>query len=126
MSPAGRSGGDADELWEAVTDPVRRRLLDMLLARGEATATSLAGELPITRQAVAKHLAVLQRAGLVEGRRSGREVRYSVSGRRLGDATRAMARVVAQWDERLSRIKNIAEASARRRQATEEQPADDG
>jgi hypothetical protein len=59
----------ADELWAAVADPTRRRLLDVLLARGEATATALAAELPVTRQGVAKHLAVLDRAGLVEGRR---------------------------------------------------------
>ena len=60
---------EVDELWAAVGDPTRRRVLDVLLDRGEATATVVAGELPVTRQAVAKHLAVLDRAGLVEGRR---------------------------------------------------------
>ncbi len=70
-----RGGDDDDELWDAVADPTRRRLLDVLLAHGEATATTLAGELPVTRQAVAKHHAVLDRAGLVEGRRRGRELR---------------------------------------------------
>ncbi len=103
--------GEADELWAAVADPTRQRLLDALLVRGEATATELAGELPVTRQAVAKHLAVLARAGLVEPRRQGREVRYTVRPERLDAATRRLARVAAQWDERLARIKRLAESS---------------
>lgn len=109
-----RRDDDADELWAAVADPTRRRLLDALLARGEATATTLAGELPVTRQAVAKHLAVLDRAGLVEGRRRGREVRYAVRPERLDTATRSMARIAAQWDQRLVAIKRIAESTHRR------------
>jgi ArsR family transcriptional regulator, cadmium/lead-responsive transcriptional repressor len=109
---------EADELWAAVADPTRRRLLDALLAHHEATATSLAAGLPVTRQAVAKHLAVLDRAGLVEGRRRGREVRYAVRPERLDVATQGMARVAAQWDERLAAIKRLAEASARERSGT--------
>ena len=108
-----RRGGEVDQLWAAVADPTRRRLLDVLLAQREATATTLARELPVTRQAVAKHLAVLDRAGLVEGDRRGREVRYVVRPKRLDAAARAMARVAAQWDERLLAIKRIAESSAR-------------
>jgi DNA-binding transcriptional ArsR family regulator len=107
MSPR---GDEADDLWAAVADPTRRRLLDALLARGEATATTLAGDLPVTRQAVAKHLAVLERAGLVEGRRRGREVRYAVRPERLDAATQWMARVAAEWDDRLGAIKHLAEA----------------
>jgi ArsR family transcriptional regulator, cadmium/lead-responsive transcriptional repressor len=103
----------AEELLAAVADPTRRRLLDVLLDRGEATATTLARELPVTRQAVAKQLAVLDRAGLVEGRRRGREVRYAVRPDQLDAATRSLARVAAEWDERLAAIKRIAEASAR-------------
>ena len=103
----------ADELWSAVADPTRRRMLDVLLDRGEATATGLAGELPVTRQAVAKHLAVLDRAGLVEGTRQGREVRYAIRPRRLEAASRALAQVAADWDARLSAIKRIAESLAR-------------
>jgi DNA-binding transcriptional ArsR family regulator len=105
-------GEEVDELWAAVADPTRRRLLDALLAHGEATATTLAGELPVTRQAVAKHLAVLDRAGLVEGRRQGREVRYAVRPERLDAATRWLAEVAAQWDRRLATIKRLAEAAA--------------
>lgn len=107
--------GDDDEVWAAVGDPLRRRLLDALLARGEATATTLAGELPVTRQAVAKHLAVLDRVGLVERRRQGREVRYAVRPEQLDAATRWLARIAAQWDDRLAAIKRLAESSERER-----------
>ena len=79
---------DDDELWTAVADPSRRRVLDLLVANGPATATALAAELPFTRQAVVKHLSILERAGLVEGRREGREVRYGIRADRLDDATR--------------------------------------
>jgi len=110
-----RGGDEVDEVWSAVADPTRRRILDALLAHGEATATTLAGELPVTRQAVAKHLAVLDRAGLVDGRRRGREVRYAVRPERLDAATRWMARVAEQWDERLAAIKRIAESAEQQR-----------
>jgi DNA-binding transcriptional ArsR family regulator len=108
-----RAASEADDLWSVVADPTRRRVLDVLLDRGEATATIVAGELPVTRQAVAKHLAVLDRAGLVEGRRQGREMRYAVRPQRLDAAARSMASVVAEWDARLAAIKRIAEAAAR-------------
>ena len=110
MSPVAT---ELDELWSAVADPTRRRMLDVLLDRGEATATVLADELPVTRQAVTKQLAVLDRAGLVEGRRLGREVRYAIRPQRLDVATRSMAQVAAEWDARLAAIKRIAEAAAR-------------
>jgi DNA-binding transcriptional ArsR family regulator len=116
MSPVAT---DLDELLSAVADPTRRRMLDVLLDRGEATATTLAGELPVTRQAVAKQLAVLDRAGLVEGRRQGREVRYAVRPQRLGVAARSMAEVAAGWDARLSAIKRIAESVAREQRRQE-------
>lgn len=103
-------GGEDDQLWAAVAEPSRRRVLDALLAHGEATPTMLSAELPFTRQAVAKHLAVLARAGLVESRRRGREVRYSVGTERLAAAADAMTRVAARWDRRLEAIKRIAEA----------------
>jgi ArsR family transcriptional regulator, cadmium/lead-responsive transcriptional repressor len=104
-----------DELWVAVADPTRRRLLSDLLARGDATATILAGDMPVTRQAVAKQLAVLDRVGLVEARRRGREVRYSVRPTQLRAAARALAEVAGEWDARLTSIKRIAESAARDR-----------
>ena len=103
--------GEQDELWAAIAEPARRRLLDLLLARGEATATMLAAELPISRQAVVKHLAVLDRTGLVEGRRQGREVRYSVRPERLDTASRRLAEVAAGWDARLATIKRLSETA---------------
>lgn len=110
-----RRGADVPELWAAVADPTRRRILSDLLARGEASATTLAGDLPVTRQAVTKQLAVLDRAGLVERRRRGREVNYSVRSAQLRAASRALAEVATEWDERLSSIKQIAEREARER-----------
>jgi DNA-binding transcriptional ArsR family regulator len=101
---------EEDALWAAVGDPTRRRVLDALLEHGEATTTTLADGLPVTRQAVAKHLVVLDRVGLVVGRRRGREVRYVVRPERLDAAAEAMARAAAQWDRRLARIKRLAES----------------
>jgi DNA-binding transcriptional ArsR family regulator len=100
--------GDPD-LWAAVGEPTRRQVLDALLAHGEASASTIADELPITRQAVAKHLAVLDRAGLVAPRREGREVRYAVRPDRLVEASRAMTSAARQWEQRLQAIKQIAE-----------------
>ena len=104
-----REGEDAERLWAALADPMRQRLVDLLLAEGDATATALARALPITRQGVAKHLAVLERAGLVLASRTGREVRFSVRRDRLDRAARRMARVLAGWEERLAAIKRLAE-----------------
>jgi DNA-binding transcriptional ArsR family regulator len=106
----GAGGREGDALWAAVGDPTRRRLLDALLTLGEATATTLSGELPVTRQAVAKHLAVLGGAGLVDGRRDGREKLYGVRPDRLDEVSRAMARISEGWDQRLASIKRLAEA----------------
>ena len=106
--------GELDEgLWAAVAEPSRRRLLDLLLEQGPRTPTELAGQVPFSRQAVAKHLAVLELAGLVQGRRSGREVRYTIRSRRLDDAVRELESVAAQWDTRLRAIKRLAEAAHR-------------
>jgi len=104
------SVAEDDALWAAFADPTRRRVLEALLEKGEATTTTLAEGLPITRQAVAKHLVVLNRVGLVAGQRRGREVRYAVQPERLDDAADSMAQVAAQWDRRLTRIKRIAES----------------
>jgi ArsR family transcriptional regulator, cadmium/lead-responsive transcriptional repressor len=102
-----------DVLWSAIGDPIRRRMLDLLLARGGGTATGLAEELPVTRQAVAKHLAVLGRAGLVHGTAAGRERRYRVDEARLACAVAQLSEVGDAWDRRLQRIKRIAETIAR-------------
>lgn len=112
---AGRADGIAadpvDEVLTALADPTRRRLLDLLAARGAASATDLAADLPVSRQAVVKHLAVLDAAGLVTGRRAGREVRYEVRSAALDATARWMAALAADWDRRLARIKAVAEAA---------------
>ncbi|MDT0306753.1 metalloregulator ArsR/SmtB family transcription factor [Streptomyces sp. DSM 44917] len=106
--------GDAvDSVLAALADPTRRQLLDLLSARGRATATTLAGELPISRQAVVKHLAVLDAAGLVSGVKAGREVRYTVRAEALDATARWMAALASDWDRRLARIKRAAEAAER-------------
>jgi DNA-binding transcriptional ArsR family regulator len=102
-------GPDIDEVLRALADPTRRRLLDQLAQRGQATATTLCGELSITRQAVVQHLGLLDAAGLVRGQKTGRERRYEVSAERLTETARWLDTVAAQWDTRLSAIKRIAE-----------------
>ena len=111
-----------ERLLEAVADPSRRRVLDLLLASGRVTPTALAAELPFTRQAVAKHLAILSDVGLVKGIRQGREIRYSVRPEHLEAAVRAMAKVAARWDARLETIKRMAEASEAGRRKPRTQP----
>ena len=108
-----RARVDEERLLEAVADSSRRRVLDLMLQHGEITPTALAAELPFTRQAVTKHLAVLDRAGLVDSVRRGREVHYSVRPEHLDIAVRAMAKVAARWDARLDAIKRAAEARTR-------------
>ncbi|GAA2704448.1 ArsR/SmtB family transcription factor [Actinoplanes palleronii] len=99
-----------DDLWSAIGDPTRRRMLDLLLVAGEGTATSLSQQMTVTRQAVAKHLGVLDRAGLVRGAAAGREKRYRVDDAQLARAVAQLSSVGAAWDARLRRIKQIAEA----------------
>lgn len=102
-----------DDLWQAVGDPTRRRMLDLLLAEGGGTATGLSSRLPVTRQAVAKHLEVLHRVGMVHVRPAGRERVYEVSEAQLSRAVDQLSSVGAAWDARLQRIKGIAEAIQR-------------
>src|SRR5215218_2273385 len=107
-----RHGEDAERLWSAIADPTRQQVLDLILAGEAATASGLARTLPITRQGIAKHLAVLERAGLVEASRTGREVRFTVCQDRLDEATRQMEQLLAKWDDRLATIKRIAETDS--------------
>ena len=102
-----------DDLWSAIGDPTRRRILDLLLADGDGTATTLSEQLPVTRQAVAKHLDVLDRVVLVRSTPVGREKRYRVDDVQLARAAAQLATVGSAWDARLQRIKTIAEAIER-------------
>jgi DNA-binding transcriptional ArsR family regulator len=97
------------QLFAALADPTRRQVLDLLAARGEGSASALAAAMPVSRPAVIKHLAVLDRAGLVQSRRQGREVVFSVRPEPLESAARWMAGVAAEWDARLAALKRLAE-----------------
>ncbi|MFG2275805.1 ArsR/SmtB family transcription factor [Streptomyces chartreusis] len=108
-----------DELWSAIGDPTRRTLIDLLLASGTGTATSLSAELPLTRQAVSKHLTVLDRVGLIHAEPAGRERHYRIDQAQLARAAAQLATVGSAWDARLHRIKTIAEAIAHSRNHTE-------
>jgi DNA-binding transcriptional ArsR family regulator len=92
------------EVFAALGDPTRLAVFRAVAAAGPVTATELAGELPVTRQAVAKHLAVLRDAGLVSCEREGREARYAPAGAGLDAAGRWLAEAGAQWDRRLARL----------------------
>jgi ArsR family transcriptional regulator, cadmium/lead-responsive transcriptional repressor len=100
-----------DELWSAIGDPSRRRVLDLLVRNPAVSASWLAGRVPFSRQAVSKHLVVLERAGLISRRKQGREVLYQIEAERVDQATRAMADLADQWDRRLGAIKRLAEAA---------------
>jgi ArsR family transcriptional regulator, cadmium/lead-responsive transcriptional repressor len=99
--------GDAGAVFDALADPTRRHLVEVLGARGGATATGLAAELPISRQAVAKHLATLGRAGLVSQTKRGRESLFELDPRPLADAATWLTTVGAEWDGRLADLKRL-------------------
>ena len=95
----------AGAVFGVLSDPTRRTLLSAIAQQPDATATQLAAELPISRQAVLKHLTALADAGLLDRERSGREVRYRVTPEPLSDAVSWMASVGGQWDDRLAALK---------------------
>ncbi len=97
-------GARVNRVFAALGDPGRRSLVEAVAARGTATATELAAELPVTRQAVAKQLGALADAGLLRATRAGRETRYSVTPEPLRDAVDWMVSVGAVWDERLAAL----------------------
>ncbi len=107
---SGRVRDPVDEVFGALADPSRRFVIETLAARGTATPTELAVELPVTRQAVAKHLVALREAGLVEATRCGRETRYALTPEPLAAASRWIEEVGAAWDERLAALKQLVEA----------------
>jgi DNA-binding transcriptional ArsR family regulator len=93
----------------ALADPTRRQLLNLIATRGQATATTLATTVTVSRQAVAKHLTVLNGSGLVTSNRIGREVLYRVCPHQLSATAQWMANLAADWDKRLEWVKHIAE-----------------
>lgn len=98
-----------DRVFSALADGTRRDLYHAVVTGGPLTATQLAAERDITRQAIAKHLAVLAEAGLVHGERSGREVRYAAETEPLMDATDWIDATRTAWDRRLHRLRELLE-----------------
>jgi DNA-binding transcriptional ArsR family regulator len=92
-------------VFEALGDPTRREVVRRLAEGGPASATRLAADLPVSRQAVAKHLAALEEAGLVTGERSGRERRFRLTPAPFSEAVAWMVDVGAEWDRRLDRLR---------------------
>jgi DNA-binding transcriptional ArsR family regulator len=105
------SAGEPDQaVFAALADPTRRALLRCIASGAASTPTELAALLPVTRQAVSKHLALLERAQLVDAERSGREVRFQATPAPLGDAIAWMTAVGAQWDDRLAALGRAVDA----------------
>lgn len=111
-----------DELWSAIGDPTRRHMIDVMLLDGEDTATGIAQRLPVSRQAVTKHLGVLDRAGLVHPTSVGREVRYRVDEAQLARVIAQLTAVGDTWDRRMQRIKRLAESIQRAGESTKNHP----
>ena len=95
-------------VFAALGDDTRWAIL-VRLGQAPASASALARELPISRQAIVKHLEVLDGAGLVESERRGRELVYQALGGRLSDVARELERIGRAWERRLARIKRLAE-----------------
>jgi DNA-binding transcriptional ArsR family regulator len=96
---------DLDAVFFALADQTRRAVVRRLLERDWVTATQLAADLPITRQAVSKHLGALTDAGLVTSRHEGRETRYRLTPAPLAEVTGWLEAVGAEWDARLERLR---------------------
>lgn len=104
--PPRHDGEGIDGVFAALADPTRRAVLQSL-ASAPATATELSEQFPISRQAVSKHLGLLDAAGLVEGTRVGRELRYSLTPEPLTGAMHWMAEVGSAWDRRLANLQKL-------------------
>jgi DNA-binding transcriptional ArsR family regulator len=100
---------DPQPVFAALADPTRRAVFERLNSRGPASASALARELPITRQAIAKHLATLDEAGLVERRPGAGRVEYAARPTALAEVAAWMTRVGAEWEERLGRLRGSLE-----------------
>jgi DNA-binding transcriptional ArsR family regulator len=109
---AGAAAVSIDQVFAALADPTRRRLLALLGGQAPASATTLAGQLPVTRQAVVKHLAVLAESELVSRHRDGRQIVFTVRPERIVATASWMTTLAASWQQRLELLKQAAEAPA--------------
>ena len=100
---------DADTVFAALAEPIRRQLIDQLSTRGPSTATELAPDYPVTRQAIVRHLSALTDAGLLETTKSGRDVRYGVVAEPFDDAVAWLTEVGGRWDTRLVALRRRLE-----------------
>jgi DNA-binding transcriptional ArsR family regulator len=100
----------AGAVFAALADPTRRRVVHELSKDGPLTATQLAERIPVTRQAIAKHFAALEDAGLAAGVRSGRETRYELRTQPFAEAESWMRAIGATWDRRLAAFKEYVES----------------
>ena len=96
----------AGQVFEALADATRRRLIERLSEEGARTATQLASQLPITRQGVTKHLSMLEEAGLVVAEKTGREKRYTFIPEPLNETVSWVEAVTTTWDNRLHRLQD--------------------
>jgi len=120
VSPAPDAETRAGAVFDALSDPTRRQVLRGVAERGPLTATALAASLPISRQAVAKHLGVLREAGLVQAERVGRETRFEATPAPLTEAAQWLTATGAAWDQRLDRL--VARARELRRTSSPPRP----
>lgn len=110
-APDAASAADVATVFAALGDPTRAALLAELVTRGRGTATSLTTVTDISRQAVDRHLRVLAGAGLVESRRAGREVVYTLRPQVLARSATWLDELGRAWERRLASIKVVAEAA---------------
>lgn len=112
MRPTRRDGRAAniERVFAALADPTRRQLLEALGRRPASSATTLAAQVPVSRQAVVKHLATLRESGLVTSRRVGKEVLFNVRPEELAATASWMTTLAATWQERLQLLKHVAES----------------
>lgn len=96
-------------VFAALADPTRRHIVELLASRGSGTATALAGDLDISRQAVAKHLQLLQDAGLATATKVGRETRFEPCPESLASIAAWIADVESAWDARLATLATVIE-----------------
>jgi DNA-binding transcriptional ArsR family regulator len=110
-APSPPAPRDLPEVFAALGDRVRFRLVRRLVEDGPVSITSLTRRSGVTRQAVTKHLSVLSRAGLVAGFRRGRERIFRLETAPLADARAFLGRVAREWDDSLARLRHLVEGS---------------
>lgn len=106
------SDARVEAVFAALADPTRRQVMQHISQEGEASASELAAHLPVSRQAIAKHLTALSEAGLVTAARAGRQVRYRLTPEPMGVAMGWMADVGAQWDDRLEALQHLIDTNS--------------